>query len=189
LKRNLEIDHKNDLHTKIIEELGLTHGAARVDIAVVNGILHGYELKSDLDTLMRLPEQMRIYNSVLDRITLVVGKSHLHSAIQLIPEWWGIVIAKMTDSNGEIIFLNIREPEENPHKDSLSIAKLLWREEALAILEEINQAKGVRSKPRQMIYERLALVLDQNTLRNRVREYLFSRVNWRSEKLHKLSDD
>ena len=180
LKRKLQAKHKGELHTIIVEELGLKHGAARVDIAVINGVIHGYELKSDLDTLNRLPEQIRIYNSVLDKITIVVGKQHLHSAIKIIPDWWGISIAKMLKPNGKIVFYNIRKPEENPLKDSVAIAKLLWRGEALDILEQLNQADGFRSKKRQIIYERLANVLDQKPLQRKVREYLFIRTNWRS---------
>lgn len=187
LKKNLENIYSKDLHAKIIEELGITHGAARVDIAVVNGILHGYELKSDLDTLYRLSEQIRIYNSVLDKITLVVGKNHLHEAVKIIPDWWGIIIAKIVNSSDVVSFYNIREASDNPLRDSVAIAKLLWRVEALNILEKNGQAKGVRSKPRKEIYERLAMVLDQDTLRTAVREHLLSRVNWRFEKRYMLS--
>jgi hypothetical protein len=178
LKKQLEKEYREDPNAKIIEELGISHGAARVDIAVVNGILHGYELKSDLDTLYRLPEQMRIYNSVFDQVTLVVGKSHLHEAVKLIPEWWGVVIAKK-DTGNKVIFQTIREADENHSKDSVSIARLLWRSEALFILEEVGQAKGLRAKPRKDIYERLATVVDQNFLSNKVRERLFLRTNWR----------
>ena len=174
--------HRQEPEVRIIEELGITHGAARVDIAVVNGIIHGFELKSELDTLHRLPEQMRIYNSVLDQVTLVVGKNHLHEAINTVPEWWGITIAKAIDSSGAISFCNIRRAEENPEKNSVDIASLLWREEALHILEEIDQSRGVRSKPRKFLYERLADVLDQPTLRAKVRECLSLRTNWRFEK-------
>lgn len=181
LMKILSKDHEGDSETKIIEELGLKHGEARVDIAVVNGVIHGYELKSDLDTLIRLPNQMRIYNSVLDQITLVVSKDHLHEAIKLIPDWWGIIIAKMIDSNGNIKFCTIRKPEENPFKDSLSIAKLLWRTEALNILKRRDQAHGVRSKSRQAIYERLVTILDQKALGNEVRTCLRTRTNWRSD--------
>src|SRR5271157_4235418 len=144
LKEKLWEEHGQESQVRIIEELGITHGAARVDIAVVNGIIHGYELKSDLDTLLRLPEQMRIYNSVLDQVTLVVGKNHLHEAINTVPEWWGITIAKVIDSSGAISFCKIREAEDNPEKNSVDIASLLWREEALQILEDIDQSRGVR---------------------------------------------
>lgn len=181
LKENLETLHKKDRHTRIIEELGLRHGAARIDIAVVNGSLHGYELKSDLDTLKRLPDQIKIYNSVLDKITLVVGKHHLHPAIKIIPDWWGIVIAKMINSRGKIVFYNIRKAVNNPLKDSIAIAKLLWREEALDILEKLNKADGMRTKRRQIIYEHLANSISQETLRKKVRDYLFFRTNWRLE--------
>lgn len=166
-------------HVKIIEELGITHGAARVDIAVINKLIHGYELKSDLDNLDRLPEQMRIYNTVLDRVTLVVGKSHMYEAIKIIPEWWGITLAKIAGSSEKVTFYTIREARENVDQDAFSIACLLWREEALSLLEEIGEAKGVRSKNRKVIYQRLATVLDKDCLRKKVRDVLCSRTSWR----------
>nr|MBA2702680.1 sce7726 family protein [Blastocatellia bacterium] len=70
--------YAGDPETRILDELGLRHGAARIDIAVVNGILHGFELKSDMDSLKRLPHQVQIYSSVLDKVTLVVGRRHEH---------------------------------------------------------------------------------------------------------------
>lgn len=182
LKEELRDTHRQEPQTRIIEEMGITHGAARVDIAVVKGSIHGYELKSDLDTLHRLPEQMRIYNSVLDQVTLVVGKNHLFGAINAVPEWWGITVAKVIDSNGTISFCNIREADENPEKSSVDIASLLWRDEALQILEEMGRSNGMRSKPRRVLYERLAGLLDQPTLGAKVRECLFLRTNWRFEK-------
>ncbi len=177
LIQDLAEDYK-DQDVRIIEELGILHGSARVDIAVVNGIIHGYELKSDLDTLNRLPDQMKFYNSVFDQITLVVGTNHLHEAIKIVPEWWGIMVAKTLSD--EVCFYEIRDAEENPLKQSVPTASLLWRNEALSILEKRNQAKGVRSKSRDVIYERLASVLDTETLRKEIRTCLATRTNWRS---------
>lgn len=188
LKEILRNNHKGESKTIIIDELGLTHGATRIDVAVINGLFHGYELKSDLDTLLRLPEQMKIYNSIFDKITLVVGKNHVFEAIKLVPEWWGIVIAKVVRSNGSITFCNIRESSDNPLKDSNAIAKLLWKEEALEILKCLNQADGMSSKPASVIYDRLVTVLDQNTLRKKVRHYLSIRLAWRSQKPHMQYD-
>jgi len=181
LIEKLRDEHRGQ-HYSIIEELGLTHGTVRVDMVVVNGITHGYELKSDLDTLQRLPEQMREYNSVFDKVTLVVGKKHLHEAIQMIPDWWGVMIAKISESDGALSLLAIRDADENRNKDSLAIARLLWRNEALAILEELESADGVRSKPREVIYKKLITILNQEDLEKRVRGRLFNRANWRSEK-------
>ena len=181
LKEDLKSSYRDDPGTKIFEELGVAHGAARVDIAVVNGIMHGYEVKSDLDTLRRLPKQMSKYNSVFDKITIVVGKSHLYDAIKIVPDWWGIKIAKISNFDSEVSFSNIREAEKNPNQDNVAVAEFLWRREALNILEEIGQAHGVRSKSRKAIYERLAEVLDGETLRAKVRERFCSRINWRSD--------
>ena len=33
--------------TLIVEELGLCEGAVRIDVAAINGSIHGYEIKSD----------------------------------------------------------------------------------------------------------------------------------------------
>ena len=74
LKKFLTNHHAQDEKVRIIEEFGVQHGTARVDIAVINGIIHGYEIKSDQDTLRRLPRQMGVFNLVFDKITLVVGK-------------------------------------------------------------------------------------------------------------------
>ncbi|WP_300554835.1 sce7726 family protein, partial [Desulfovibrio sp.] len=61
----------------ILDELGVCSGASRVDVAVINGALHGYEIKSDQDTLDRLPQQILSYSRVLDRVTLVACDNHL----------------------------------------------------------------------------------------------------------------
>ena len=89
LKEDLRRRYARNKKLRIIEELGVQHGTARIDIAVVNGTMHGYEIKSDQDTLKRLPEQMDIFNSVFDKMTLIVGKNHLYEAINIVPDWGG----------------------------------------------------------------------------------------------------
>jgi len=180
LKKFLTNHHAQDEKVRIIEEFGVQHGTARVDIAVVNGIMHGYEIKSDQDTLQRLPRQMEVFNSVFDKITLVVGKNHLYQAINIVPEWWGIMIAK-SDNNGSVIFNLIRGEEFNKNQDSVSVARLLWREEALRILEKNKAANGFYSKSRDFIYKKLASVLDQEALSEEVRERIFLRTDWRPD--------
>src|SRR4051812_32014446 len=50
--------HCND--TLVIDELGIAHAKARIDVAVINGCLHGFEIKSAADTLTRLPRQLEL---------------------------------------------------------------------------------------------------------------------------------
>lgn len=184
-----EYHSENGLPTKIFEELGVRHGTARIDIAVINGVIHGYEIKSDRDTLDRLPEQINEFNSVFDKLTLVVGKRHLYDAINIIPDWWGVMVAKI-DTNNEVFFQTIREAEDNQNQVGVSIARLLWKQEALQILEEQNKAQGVRSKPNEFIYQKLVNVLDIDTLKEKVRYVLLvSRGDWRADMRLVLGDD
>lgn len=179
LVRRLKVAYKDDPDYKIVEELGINHGSVRADVTVINGIMDCYEIKSDKDTLQRLPEQIRAYNAVFDKVTLVVGFSHLYEALEMIPDWWGVTIAKI-GKQGNVTLNNIRESSYNINKDKDSIACLLWREEALRILEEKQQASGVRSKPKAVIYERLISAVDVEELSFIVRQSLRSRALWRS---------
>lgn len=188
LREFLEKRHASDERVRIIEELGIHHGTARVDIAVVNGLLEGYEIKSDRDTLERLPEQMDAFNSVFDKMTLVVGKTHLFEAINMVPDWWGIIVAKI-NSNNSVSFNLIREGELNKYRDSVSVARLLWREEALGILIAEGEAKGFYSKPRELIYKKLSSVFDQESLGEKVREAIFFRRDWRPDSPLMLNGD
>lgn len=178
VKRSLLAPLCKDPTTLVIDELGLRHGAARIDIAVVNGDLHGYELKSDHDNLRRLPRQVGFYNSVLDRITLVVTEHHFTQAIQMIPSWWNVLLAENSPA-GDITFRIIQAGAMNPDISALAVAKLLWRDEALHLLEIHGGADGVRSKPRRFIYDRLAELLDLPQLRASVRDQLRARKDWR----------
>lgn len=179
LKSYLRTLYSNDRETVILDELGLRHGYSRIDLVVVNGNLHGYEIKSDRDTLRRLPRQAATYNKVLDFVTLVTGQRHADHALSAAPEWWGIQLAER-GGRGVIHFIDVRKPSGNPAPDKLAIAKLLWREEALNFLEELGAADGFRSKPRRFIYSRLVEVADIDCLRERVCDRLRSRKDWRS---------
>ena len=187
LKQKLLNRYLSDPDTLILDELGLRHGAARVDLVVVNSILHGFELKSDRDSLARLPNQARIYNSVLDRVTLVVGNRHADKALQIVPEWWGVILVDKRQC-GEIHFSDIKQAHNNPSPDILAIAKLLWRKEALVLLEEFGAADGFRFKPRAAIYVRLTEVVELDLLRSRVRYQLKNRTSWRSDEQQMLDD-
>lgn len=176
-----------DTNTLILEEVNILHGAARIDMMVVNGILHGYELKSDQDNLQRLPEQIKIYSSVFDRVTLVVGYRHAYSALKVIPEWWGVKLAEV-GTRGAIHFSDARNPKNNPSLDAISLAQLLWKGEALSLLEEMGEAKGVRSKPRSVIYAKLVKVCTIDFLHTKVVQMFRLRNGLRSDVLLTPSD-
>ncbi len=89
LRGYLRERHASDsAETRFIDELDLC-GQVRVDVAVLNGTLAGYELKSAHDTLQRLPVQVDVYSKVLDMATVVLAERHLQRALPMLPAWWG----------------------------------------------------------------------------------------------------
>ena len=179
LIEELNVKYGQDSSVRVIEELGLNHGSARVDIAVLNGIMHGYEIKSDADTLYRLPAQINAYNAVFRRMTIVVGAKHLEHVINLVPEWWEIKLIKETGNKLQIF--QIRSGLVNKQQDKQAIARLLWKDEAIDILRAHSAEKGIVSQPRNKVYERLALILDTQTLQAYVKDTLLNRTNWRTD--------
>lgn len=171
-------DHLTDPNTLVVEELGLQHGANRVDIAVVNGALHGYELKSEVDTLDRLPSQAEAYSKVFDRATLVTAENHLAQAISLVPAWWGIKVATR-GTRGAVLFDTYRRVECNPSVSTFHVAQLLWRTEAVAILGALGVEEKALRKNRAGLYSLLTDLLSPSQLRSRVREALKARKDWR----------
>lgn len=181
LKTELLRRYAKNGNTLVLDELGIRNGSARIDLVVVNHQLHGYEIKSDSDSLRRLPEQIRIFSGVMDRITLVVGYRHAYDALRMVPEWWGVRLAREDDRSGKVVLTSARFPRNNPEVELNAVAALLWRGEALSILEGMGAAKGVRSKPRTDIYRRLVEVSQPEYLCARVRQQLRSREGWRSD--------
>jgi hypothetical protein len=164
LRQHLELEHAGDNSTRIVEELGLCE-EARVDLAVINGSLSGFELKSERDTLARLPRQALTYSRVFDYVHLVVAENHLDRALGLIPEWWGVVIAEQLGCTA-LSLRSHRAATENPAIDPTAIVQLLWRDEALEILTRVGADSGVRSKPRELIWARLVQSVTVSVLRH-----------------------
>lgn len=161
-------------NTVILEELGICRGQVRVDLAVVNGVLHGYEIKSDRDSLRRLEGQADVYSKVLDRATIVVGKKHISNVLELIPNWWEILQVDSKSSNPR--FKTIRRGLKNPERDSRSLAELLWLDDAVALLEQRDAARGIRGKPRRVVWDRVCEILTVDEIAIAVREHLKSRA-------------
>ncbi len=174
--------HLDAPDTRVIEELGICWGTSRIDIAVINGKLHGYEIKSDADTLERLPSQMFAYNSVFDRVSIVVGGHHAERVLSIIPEWWGVKIAS-EGAKRAVHFEQFRWPSDNPCVDPFEVARLLWREEAFSILDDLGASQGMKGKSREALYRRLTTVLTSHELGAHVRWRLKQRSGWRVESL------
>jgi hypothetical protein len=162
----------------IIEEFGMLQGSSRIDVAVVNGSLHGFEIKSDHDTLGRLRKQASDYSRVLQFVTLVTTEKHISPALKVIPKWWGVMLAAAEDD--AIVLQAQREGRPNPTVDPLALVQLLWREEAAAILASTTPPRGLTRKPRKVLWEHVASAVPLPTLPGTVCAVLKRRSEWRS---------
>lgn len=183
----LHKEYESDCRTRILNELAVGGGVARIDVAVVNGRMLGIEIKSDADTLDRLPSQSAVYNAVFDFVTIVCGARHSSKVYGIVPEWWAIVEAQQTMHSVEL--KAVRGGCENPCADSIQIARLLWRNELLSVLARHGLSTGHHSKSREQLVRTLCGRLTLSDVQLEVRECLKSRLNWRVDEQHALYGD
>jgi hypothetical protein len=137
----------------VLDEVGLFRGQSRVDLIVISERLEAYEIKSAADSLSRLPAQVEIYSRVFERVTLVCATRHITRALTIVPEWWAVL--EVTHS-AISPFLLRREGRDNPQVDPLSVAQLLWRDDALEALARLDLAAGIWSSTRAVIWRALS---------------------------------
>lgn len=155
LRQDLQQKYGTGPDTEVIDELSIRGGRTRIDLALVNGVLHGFELKSDFDTLRRLPEQAEAYGTVCDRVTLVVGERLVRRAIDFIPDWWGVMLVRV-DDDGRALFRNFKLSQTNPSLDAVAVARLLRRSEAGAFLVDLGYCRPHDRASRQELCQFLA---------------------------------
>jgi hypothetical protein len=175
LVRRLVSTNEHEPDTLILEEFGVFRGAARLDVAVLNGRLHGFEIKSDFDTLRRLPRQMTRFAGVCEQLTLVTGPERYDAVLATVPSWCGLLVA-VRRSFG-IDFL-VDRPAVTRSADPSATVKLLWNREAESLLAKYGYA-GRRPRNRTDLCAAVLSVAPQQILRTDVLRILRQRASWR----------
>lgn len=165
-------------HTLILQEFGLFEHRVRIDLAVVNASMFGFEIKSDADTLERLPYQQEIYNKIFDNVIIVVGESQFSKIEAVVPEWWGIWVA-WNNANNEVGFRVAREPRENRNVDPSAFVRCLWKQEALEIIKVKRlYEKKLDKARRSVLWDILVDSIPKDELKRLVCSYLKRRDGW-----------
>jgi hypothetical protein len=160
-----------------MDEMGLCCGRSRVDLAVLNGSLHGYEIKSAHDSVARLAGQVATYSSVLDYCTVVTAERHLQHARDHLPPAWGIWIA---EPGRPITFDVERLATLNPDVVPLRLAQMLWRDELADELRGRGLWRGLSKQPKGALWRTLAEAVEVDELRQVVRDRIKARGDWRA---------
>ena len=164
--------------TLVIDELGLAHAQSRVDVAVINGCIHGYEIKSAQDSLERLGAQLNVYRQTLQKLTIVVAPRHLPKVLSGVPDWCGVIEA-VQGPRGGIRLLSTRFARSNPDIDPVMLAHLLWRSEVLDLLSQIGYTPKELRRPRKHLYKMLCEVLTLREITDAIRDFMVRRQAWR----------
>ena len=126
-------------------------------MAVINGFIHGYEIKSAKDTLDRLAAQIEIYRQTLQKLTIVAAPRHIVGVLTHAPEWCGLIEVKLGPRSG-IRFHPVRSAAHNPDIEPVMLAHLLWRNEVVDLLTKLGYSPKELRRPRTDLYEMLCRV-------------------------------
>lgn len=147
----------------IHEEVTVPCGKARADVVASNGHLIGYEIKSDVDSLYRLPSQIEEYDKAFEQNYIVVGEKFQDKVFDLVPNYWGIIVIKVSDaeSKGELFFA--RKAKLNPKQSFREFIDFLSSNEIKYMVKE---TKGIyedltRTQIQGMVKWRLVQELEE----------------------------
>lgn len=158
---------------RVLHELKVPRPSARIDIALVNGELTGYEIKSDVDSLSRLRSQIPACARVFDRAYLVTTGRHLRSSLKAIPFWWGIAIA--CQDNRGVFISQIRSSQLNTNWCVKSSLHMLTKLELKNISLALCGSQLPLSAKREALVEHLAASCDPQAIRANINEALRGR--------------
>jgi hypothetical protein len=154
-----------------VYEFWVPRSNERADVAVIGALMQGFEIKTDRDTLKRLPRQAEAYTRVFDRCHAVLAERHVDRALEMLPSWWGVLVIETEPS---LSFRELRPAIVNDAVDAEVLVRLLWRDEAHAALCALGDTPDPRAG-RFRMWELLLALLDIDGIKRVVREALLRR--------------
>lgn len=178
--RNLLASGATDADTLVVNELPIAFGFVKMDVAVLNGRLEGYEIKSDRDRLDRLGRQMELYAPLFDRLTVITAARHLERVRSEVPQWCGISTVDVED--GHMVFTSDRPALSNPDWDVLAVLFLLWQSETITLARAHGLTRIAPDMAKGLVHRHLSRRVDHDILRAAVLDRL-RRRRWTSKQL------
>ena len=172
--------------TVIIDEFSSSYSSARIDISVLNGSLHGYEIKSERDTLERLPKQVEYYSKIFEYLTVVTTQKYTEKINEIIPDFFGLFIVEKKAN--DLKLKKIKYPKKNKNIDYFELTKLLWKDELKEVLKE-NNIKKVSSLTRLELTIKATENISPDIIRRFVLKKIKNRANNRAVSIQELYDD
>ena len=151
----------------------LVIGRSRADIVLITtDALIGVEIKSDADTYVRLPKQIKDYDRFFDMNYVVAGGTHGNHILEHVPDHWGVITVDEVD--GKPDFYELREPGISPKVRLTNQMGLLWRSE-FANIQKINGLYKYADKSKMYVKKYIMDKVDHDLLKKQMIEELFDR--------------
>ncbi len=159
-------------NARVLEEVRIPARSVRADLMITEPrFLHVVEIKSDLDSLERLRQQIAAYESVGDFVSIVVGWRHAARTLREVPGWWEVLLAERGAAGG-VRLVQLREGSPNPVFERPGLPSLLSRQESLDLLKACGSGHGLSRSSRRVINSLVGEVVTHRALRERVHRCL-----------------
>lgn len=142
-------------------------GGSKADVVILNGTSTAYEIKSERDSIARLPNQLDSYRQVFASVNVITSHSHLESVLRIAPEDVGVLVL-----SPRFTISVVREAVDCPERidpsmvlDSIRIpeAKLILKRLGVAVPQVPNTQE--RSVLKQIFREIDPVILHHETVR------------------------
>lgn len=155
----------------IINEMVVANWSRRADLAVANGCLQAFEIKSDFDSLKRLDGQLEIFTSRFEKVTVVCAPKFTYEVKKKVTPEVG-VIEYLHDSKG-IRFKIVQRGRTSPIANKKIYINFLLKKELQSLLVE-NNIKFLSENGRSVL-ERIA----ENISLSKIRFFVLNAIKKR----------
>jgi len=113
-----------------LEEVHVCNSNAIADVVAIYKTMHCYEIKGETDSIGRVVRQSQYYDQAFPLISLVTTNNHIRKAEEIVPQHWGIIVAKI-DAANFVAFRHVRGATRNDSYNPEIALLSLWRSELL----------------------------------------------------------
>ncbi len=170
----------------IINEMVVANWSRRADLAIANGHLQAFEIKSDFDSLKRLDGQLEIFTARFEKVTVVCAPKFTYEVKKKVTPEVG-VIEYLHDSKG-IRFKIVQRGRTSPISNKKIYINFLLKKELQLLLFE-NKIKFFSESGRSIL-EKMA----ENISFSKIRLFVLNAIKKRYKEtsdsyLQKLNDN
>jgi hypothetical protein len=162
----------------LINELPVDNFNRRADLVVANGKLHAFEIKSDVDSLVRLEGQINSYLSFFDKVTVVCSSKHANKAKETLPQNVEILELSM-NKHGEVKLKIKRRGQTKNIEDPKCFLSFVEKKNIVSSLKKRGIACTI-GESRESLYEK-TLYTPRAFWRDLVLNYLKDKYKTTSE--------